>query len=145
MDPVRTLVWDRLSELHLDMADVSRRIGRNHSYLQQYFRRGVPRQLSEHDRPKLAAVLGLEDPDVLRLNQLSTTATAELRPTGQARAETRSPRKIGVIEMEEMLREILKPFIRRLGANKVAQIALAMESTEPAPDPHPEQPRTAHP
>jgi cyanate lyase len=141
MDPVRTLVWDRLSELHLDMADVSRRIGRNHSYLQQYFRRGVPRQLSEHDRPKLAAVLGLEDPEVLRLNQLSTTATAELRPTGQ----TRPPRKIGVIEMEEMLREILKPFIRRLGANRVAQIALAMESSEPWPDPHPEHPKTAHP
>lgn len=42
----------------LTLAAASRRIGRNHAYLQQYVRRGSPRQLSERDRQMLMRMLG---------------------------------------------------------------------------------------
>lgn len=38
-----------------DYASVSRRLGRNTSYVQQFIKRGIPRRLSEEDRRRLAA------------------------------------------------------------------------------------------
>jgi phage repressor protein C with HTH and peptisase S24 domain len=37
-----------------DYASLSRRIGRNQTYIQQFIKRGVPRRLSEEDRTRLA-------------------------------------------------------------------------------------------
>jgi len=64
-DPVRQLVRAQLTALNLNMAEVSRAIGRSHSYLQQFLERGVPRSLPEDVRDELAKKLNLE-PDQLR-------------------------------------------------------------------------------
>lgn len=44
-----------------DYASLSRMIGRNPTYVQQFIRRGVPRRLSEDDRRKLAAHFGIAE------------------------------------------------------------------------------------
>jgi repressor LexA len=65
MDMVRRLIADRLAELGLQMKDVSLRIGRNDTYLHQYMKRGVPVELKETDRKRLADILKLHE-DQLR-------------------------------------------------------------------------------
>lgn len=43
------------------LAELSRVIGRNPAYLQQYLRRGTPRTLAEQDRARLARYLGVPE------------------------------------------------------------------------------------
>jgi hypothetical protein len=54
MDAVRKLIEDRFAQLGLTMSKVSVEIGRNHAFLQQFLRRGIPRELHERDREQLA-------------------------------------------------------------------------------------------
>ncbi|HYE52108.1 MAG TPA: S24 family peptidase [Azospirillaceae bacterium] len=61
MDPIRTLVLERLEALGLSMADTSRRVGRNHAYIQQFIERGVPKRLPEDVRFQLAQALGVPE------------------------------------------------------------------------------------
>lgn len=65
MDMVRKLIAERLSELGLQMKDVSLRIGRNDTYLHQFMKRGVPVELRERERIKLAEILKVQE-DQLR-------------------------------------------------------------------------------
>ena len=44
-----------------DFAGLSRMLGRNPAYIQQYVRRGVPRRLKEEDRRKLARYFGVTE------------------------------------------------------------------------------------
>lgn len=62
---VRKLILDRLMELGLDLSEASKKIGRNHAYLQQFIRRGVPAELKERDRIRLAELIQVS-PDELR-------------------------------------------------------------------------------
>jgi hypothetical protein len=64
-DPVRALIKDRARQLRLGMADLSRHIGRNETYIHQYIRRGSPAILPEEVRYSLAEILGLPE-EVLR-------------------------------------------------------------------------------
>lgn len=61
MDKVRALITAVVEERGLDLAELSRGMGRNHAYLQQFLKRGVPRELRERDRAKLADLLGLDE------------------------------------------------------------------------------------
>lgn len=106
MDPVRVLLAARLDQLRLNMAAVSKEIGKSHSYLQQFLRRGIPRVLPEDVREKLAPIVQVS-PDALRggvpakggPREVSAEAVAanegeaellrafrRLTPAGQARA-----------------------------------------------------------
>jgi hypothetical protein len=58
------LVLERLcAERGEDFAGLSRMLGRNSAYIQQYVRRGVPKRLGEEERRKLARYFGV--PEVL--------------------------------------------------------------------------------
>jgi hypothetical protein len=59
-----------------DYASLSRRLGRNPTYIQQFIKRGVPRRLSEHDRRLLAEHLGIAE----RLLGGPDTGTIVTRP-----------------------------------------------------------------
>jgi hypothetical protein len=50
-----------IAERGEDYASLSRLIGRNQTYVQQFVKRGVPRRLSEDDRRKLAAHFGIAE------------------------------------------------------------------------------------
>lgn len=56
---VRVLIRKQLGAINKTMAEVSRAIGKNHAYLQQFMERGVPRALDEDTREKLAKELGV--------------------------------------------------------------------------------------
>lgn len=57
MDVVRKLILEKLDEIGLTMSEASLKIGRNHAYLQQFLKRGVPAELHERDRAELAGLL----------------------------------------------------------------------------------------
>lgn len=55
----RLLVLSR--ERHVSLSELSRLIGRNPSYLQQFVRKGSPRKLEETDRSTLAQFFGVDE------------------------------------------------------------------------------------
>lgn len=59
-DPRRTLE-SLCSERGEDFAGLSRMLGRNPAYIQQFVRRGVPRRLSESDRKSLARYFSIPE------------------------------------------------------------------------------------
>lgn len=60
-DAIRAIIEERLAERGVDMAELSRRLGKNHAYIQQYLRRNVPASLPEAVRAKLAEELDLDE------------------------------------------------------------------------------------
>jgi phage repressor protein C with HTH and peptisase S24 domain len=76
LDGPRRLVAERIAELGLDMANLSRELGHNHAYLQQYVRYAIPAQLKEDDRHRLAALL--------RVDQLTLKPGRASEPAGFA-------------------------------------------------------------
>jgi lambda repressor-like predicted transcriptional regulator len=65
IDAPRALIVSVVEQRGLNLAHLSRSIGKAHSYLQQYLRRGIPRTLPEDVRERLACVLGVS-PEALR-------------------------------------------------------------------------------
>ncbi len=63
MDP-REKLADLVREKGNSLAALSRMIGRNPSYLQQYITKGSPRKLEEEDRRKLAQFFGISESDL---------------------------------------------------------------------------------
>ncbi|BBK44147.1 hypothetical protein STVA_41670 [Allostella vacuolata] len=64
-DPVRALILQLAQERETTLSEMSRAIGKNHAYLQQFVHRSSPRNLPEESRLALAARYGL-DPEVFR-------------------------------------------------------------------------------
>lgn len=50
-----------ITERREDYAALSRMLGRNAAYIQQFIKRGVPRKLAEEDRRKLARYFGVDE------------------------------------------------------------------------------------
>lgn len=61
MDMVRQLILNKLAERRLSMKDVSLQLGRAHSYLYQFLKKGLPAELHERERIKLAEILGVSE------------------------------------------------------------------------------------
>lgn len=61
MDAVRKLILEKIEERDTNMAEVSRRIGKNHAYLQQFIYRNVNQELPEKTRIALAEALGVSE------------------------------------------------------------------------------------
>lgn len=64
MDAVRKLILDRVEAGDTSLADLSRSVGKNHAYFQQFIHRGVPVELPERVRKSLAQILGVEETDL---------------------------------------------------------------------------------
>ncbi len=61
MDDTRARLDRLIAEKGHDYATISRLIGRNPAYVQQYIHRGTPRLLAERDRRLIAEFLGVEE------------------------------------------------------------------------------------
>lgn len=61
MDAARKLILDRIADLETDLKTASLAMKRNHAYLHQFIHRGVPADLKESDRKRLAAFLKVDD------------------------------------------------------------------------------------
>jgi phage repressor protein C with HTH and peptisase S24 domain len=60
-DAVRLFLSAEIEKRGLDMASLSREIGMSHAYIQQFLKRGVPRELPERIRARLAEVLDVDE------------------------------------------------------------------------------------
>ena len=58
-EQVRETLARLIEERREDYAGLSRLLGRNAAYMQQYIKRGTPRRLAEEDRQKLARYFGI--------------------------------------------------------------------------------------
>lgn len=102
MDAVRKLILEKLAEKRLTMSEASIMIGRNHAYLQQFLKRGVPNQLGEREREHLSAVLGVPESELRGISpalpakeytKVAGSAVPEMQPhiklsdTGHARID----------------------------------------------------------
>lgn len=77
MDSVRKLLLGLFDERGLKLSDVSKDLGKNHAYMQQFIKRGIPEKLPEDVRAKLAEMLGLDERVLgapLRQPQMPSTA-----------------------------------------------------------------------
>jgi phage repressor protein C with HTH and peptisase S24 domain len=61
MDDARKALDELIRERGCNYSSVSRLLGRNAAYIQQYIRRGSPRQLDEQDRSVLARFFGVDE------------------------------------------------------------------------------------
>ena len=61
MDDVRNRLQDLMDERGDDCLSISRMLGRNAAYFQQFLKRGVPRKLKEDDRRVLATYFGIDE------------------------------------------------------------------------------------
>src|SRR5215218_7835683 len=59
-DP-RQVIERLCAERGEDFANLSRMLGKNSAYIQQFVRRGVPRRLKEGERRKLASYFGIAE------------------------------------------------------------------------------------
>ena len=87
MDAVRKLILEKLQERGLTMKEASLRIGKSHSYLQQFLKRGIPTELGEHERSALSGVLGVDEnalrgrsPALPTKGYVKSGGTAEVQP-----------------------------------------------------------------
>lgn len=61
MNDVRANLERLIHEQGEDMSALSKLLGRNAAYVQQFIRRGIPRKLDEDDRRKLAQYFGVDE------------------------------------------------------------------------------------
>jgi phage repressor protein C with HTH and peptisase S24 domain len=61
MEDARTVLERLIRERREDCASLSRLLGRNPTYVQQFIRRGSPRRLAEQDRERLARYFGVPE------------------------------------------------------------------------------------
>lgn len=83
MDDVRTHLQALMEERGDDCLSISRLLGRNAAYFQQFLRRGVPRKLKEDDRRTLATYFGIDEVElggpITPAAQVSTILVPRLR------------------------------------------------------------------
>lgn len=79
-DPVRQIIAAKQAERGITDAELSLEIGRNPTYINQYFRRGSPSVLPERERNLIAKVLGIDpallDPATMQDASVARVATA---------------------------------------------------------------------
>lgn len=61
MTPQREALARLIDEHGVDYAKLSRMLGRNPAYIQQFIKRGTPKRLDERDRARLAAFFGVSE------------------------------------------------------------------------------------
>ena len=61
MENVREELDRLIQQRHYGYAAISRMLGRNASYIQQFIKRGSPRKLDDEDRRRLAAFFGVDE------------------------------------------------------------------------------------
>lgn len=60
-DAVKRFLTTRIEERGTNLATVSKQLGKNHAYLQQFVNRGIPRTLPEEVRRRLSDILDVDD------------------------------------------------------------------------------------
>lgn len=117
-----------MAERGVSFAELSRVIGRNPAYLQQYVKRGSPRELAERDRARLAAYLGVAE---ARLGGRPNEANVEV-PRIDVGA---SAGPGGLVDAEDRRQPFAFPaaLLRQLGVRTSAASMIRVEGDSMAP------------
>lgn len=91
MDQVRELISQQAKAEGLSLKAISLKLGKSHSYLQQFIKRGVPAELPEDIRPHLAEMLKVEQQELM-----SPAKAARLSMTTAGAPASESPRNARV-------------------------------------------------
>jgi phage repressor protein C with HTH and peptisase S24 domain len=88
MDSVRAVIARRVADLGLNLTEVSTQLGKNHAYLQQFLKRGIPAKLKEDTRARLAEILMVDESELGGPPRLTLVPPAPRppRPTPNASA-----------------------------------------------------------
>lgn len=127
---VRQALAALVSERRSDCAALSRLIGRNPAYVQQYLRRGTPKRLAERDRRLLAEFFGVEEEVLggpLRLaDRLAPVHRLDLRAAAGAGAFVGEERPIAHIAFDPAwLRRVARGRPEKLALIRVAGDSMA--------------------
>jgi phage repressor protein C with HTH and peptisase S24 domain len=82
MDASRRRLLALAEERGVSLSSLSRLIGKNSSYLQQFLRKGSPRKLEENDRAVLARFFGVADREIGATAEKSAARPATTRDIG---------------------------------------------------------------
>jgi|GEM_PF-404823 hypothetical protein len=98
LDPPRLLVLKLIADYETDMATVSKSLGKNHAYLQQFIRRGTPHELPEDVREMLGDRFNVP-PESFRLPRprLRDTQPIETRASIASKLRTET---VTIIELD---------------------------------------------
>jgi phage repressor protein C with HTH and peptisase S24 domain len=61
MDAVRALIKQIVDDRNIKLSDLSRQLGKNHAYMQQFLERGIPAKLPEGIRHQLSELLDVDE------------------------------------------------------------------------------------
>ena len=130
IDPIRALVRRRQDEMGISDAQLSRLIGRDPSYINQYFRRGSPATFDERTRQAVAQALALDhgllapntDPGSVRMS-----IAAAVRHTSLARSGRHIP---AFVEGERLEHEQIPEWIERPSFVSLAGLSFALHITQ---------------
>jgi phage repressor protein C with HTH and peptisase S24 domain len=95
MDAIRKLILERADEKGKNLAELSRKIGRNHAYLQQFIHRSTAASIPEAVRPALASELGVREDD-LRASKTRTAVNHKTAATESLVADSKQPSTLSV-------------------------------------------------
>jgi phage repressor protein C with HTH and peptisase S24 domain len=132
-DP-RTVLEALIRERREDYTALSRLIGRNAAYIQQFIKRGSPRRLAEEDRRRLARYFGIDEA-LLGGSDLAPSAGAEVLvpvprldvgASAGGGAADRSERPLGRIGFDPQ-------WLRRLGLAPASAALIRVEGDSMAP------------
>ncbi|BEV44804.1 hypothetical protein [Afipia carboxidovorans] len=103
MDKARGIIEAAVKRGDWNLSDLSKQIGKNHAYLQQFVKRGIPNNLPEKVRHDLARLLGVEEVDLRGPDQADLPSPAA-EPSGRPVKFLRSSKhKFYVAEWREFM------------------------------------------
>lgn len=149
MDAVRKLILERLADSGHTLASLSKAVGKNHAYLQQFIQRRIPAKLPEDVREKLAVELDVTEQelgaravvhgnvsfstDLSRRQVLADRDNSVTVPEHDVRASA-GPGTIVIDETEVAEWSLPRDYVRRtlsLRGNALAVIEVVGDSMEP--------------
>ena len=65
LEDIRTYLKEEIERNGFSFRDISLKIGRKDSYIQQYIKYGFPKRLSEIDRKKIALMLNIDEKELI--------------------------------------------------------------------------------
>jgi SOS-response transcriptional repressor LexA len=133
-EDVRTTLDTLIRERREDYASLSRLLGRNAAYVQQFIKRGVPRKLDEADRRTLARYFGVSEavlggPPGIEEERLATIPLLDV-------AASAGPGAFADSERVEAVMRFDPAWLRRLNLNaeRLSVIRVAGDSMSPTLD-----------
>lgn len=133
-EDVRTALDRLIRDRREDYASISRLLGRNAAYVQQFIKRGVPRKLDEEDRRTLARYFGVSEavlggPDASAEARLATIPVLEVAASAGPGAFAESERVAAAMHFDSA-------WLRRLNLNpeNLSVIRVTGDSMSPTLD-----------